>query len=371
LKPFGQNGKVYPNYNNFIIFRNSFFHLIQGKNLYIYYPDEQWDLYKYSPSFALFFGLFAYLPNYAGLLLWNLVNAISLFIGIKLLKGISDNNKIYALLFCVVELTGNLQTAQSNGLTAALLILTFTSLESRRYFLASFFVVFSLYLKIYGAIGVILFLFYPAKERLVLYTIFWILLLGLLPLAVVDLSGLVHLYRDWAALLKTDQENSIGISVMSILISGFNLNISKTFVMLSGVILFVMPLVQTYKYKIYEFRLLALSFTLIWMVIFNFKAESSTYTIAICGIAIWFFSQPKTRMNLILIIMTFIFTTLSAGDLIPHFIKNVLLRFPYVKAVFPTLIYGIITFDLFRRNFVVGKPISGVVPHPAATKVIF
>jgi len=49
--------------------------------------------------------------------------------------------------------------------------LTFTSLENRRYFMATFLVVFSMYLKIYGAIGFALFLFYPSKRKLFFYTI--------------------------------------------------------------------------------------------------------------------------------------------------------------------------------------------------------
>jgi Glycosyltransferase family 87 len=352
IRPLGQNGRVYPNYNNFIIFRNSFFHLIQGRNLYVYYPYEQWDLYKYSPTFSLFFGLFAYLPDFFGLLLWNLFNTIPLLIGIMQLKGISNRGKIYALLFCCIELMGSLQNAQSNGLTAALLILTFTSLENGRFFLATFIVAFSLYLKIYGGIGFILFIFYPAKWRSLLYALFWILLLGLLPLAVVDLDKLFYLYKNWGLLLKTDHENSIGISVMGILYWGFKFDIPKNITMLTGIILFLIPLFQISKYKIYAFRLLVLSSTLIWMVIFNYKAESSTYIIAICGIAIWFFSQNRTDFRLVVIILTFIFTTLSSGDLFPHFIKNLFIRIPYLKAIFPTLIYGVVLFDLFKRNLV-------------------
>jgi len=363
IRPSGQYGRIYPNYNNFIIFKNSFFHLIQGKDLYIHYPDEQWDLYKYSPTFSLFFGLFAYLPDFIGLLLWNLFNTIPLLIGMVLLKGMSDHAKVYALLFCFIELMGSLQNSQSNGLTAALLILTFTSLENGRYFLATFFVAFSLYIKIYGGIGLLLFIFYPEKARLFLYTLCWTFLLGLLPLAVVDLNQLFYLYKSWDLLLKTDQANSTGISVMGILQSGFKWDISNKITMLAGAILLLMPLFQTRKYKIYEFRLLVLSSILIWVVIFNYKAESSTYIIAICGIAIWFFSQTKTRLNLIVIILTFIFTILSPGDLFPHFIKELLIRLPYLKAIFPILIFGIVTFDLLNKNFLSGEASVNITSH--------
>jgi hypothetical protein len=350
IRPSGQYGRAYPNYNNYIIFKNSFFHLIQGKDLYVHYPDEQWDLYKYSPSFSLFFGLFAYLPDFIGLLLWNLLNTIPLFVGIGLLKGIGDRARIYVLLFCFIELMGSLQTAQSNGLTAALLILTFASLENGRYILAAFFVAFSLYLKIFGGIGLILFVFYPARMKLCFYTVCWALLIGLLPLAVTDLNRLLNLYKSWYILLKADQANSAGISVMGILQSDFKFHISNKIIMIAGMIFLLIPLYQTAKYKIYEFRLLVLSSIMIWAVIFNYKAESSTYIIAICGIAIWFFSQAKTRINLIIIIMTFIFTTLSPGDLFPPFIKGLFMRLPYLKAIFPILIFWIVLIDLFNKN---------------------
>lgn len=356
IRPSGQYGRAYPNYNNFIIFKNSFFHLIQGKDLYVPYPDEQWDLYKYSPTFSLFFGLFAYLPDFIGLLFWNLFNTIPLLIGFVLLKGIRDSEKIYALLFCLIELMGSLQTAQSNGLTAALLILTFTSLENGRYFLAAFFVAFSLYLKIYGGIGLILFIFYPARTRLLVYTLCWILLLGLLPLVVVEFNKLLYLYKSWDHLLKTDQANSTGLSVMGILQSDFTLDISNKITMLAGILLFLIPFCQIRKYRIYEFRLLVLSSMLIWVVIFNYKAESSTYIIAVCGIAIWFFSQKKSNVNIVIIILTFICTILSPGDLFPHFIKDLIVRLPYLKAVFPILIFGIISFDLFNRNLPSEEP---------------
>jgi hypothetical protein len=348
--PSGQSGKIYTNYNNYILFRNSFFHLIHGKDLYIPYPEEQWDLYKYSPTFSLVFGLLAYLPDFIGLFFWNLVNTIPLLIGFSQLRGISDDNKIYALLFCLIELSGNLQNTQSNGLIAALLILTFTSLENGKYFLAAFFVVFSVFIKIYGGIGIILFLFYPSKTRLLLYTIFWFLLLGVLPLAVIDLKQLIYLYESWGKLLKTDQLNSTGISVMGILQTWFRFSVSKNIVGFIGMILFLLPLLQTRKYKFYDFRLLTLCSALIWVVIFNYKAESPTYIISICGIAIWFFSRTKTRINIICVILTFIFTSLSRGDLFPYFIREEFIK-PYcIKGLFSIIIFGKILYELFNAD---------------------
>lgn len=334
-----------------MLFRNSFFHLIQGKDLYIPYPEEQWDLFKYSPTFSLLFGLLAYLPDFIGLFIWNLVNTIPLLIAFRQLRGFSANNKVYALLFCLIELANSLQNSQSNGLMAALLILTFTSLENRRHFLAAFIIGFSIYLKIYGGVGIILYLFYPSKARLFGYTIFWIILLGVLPLLVIDLNQLVYLYKSWDILLKTDRQNSTGISVMGILISWFNSKSSKNIIVIIGTILFLLPLSQIRKYKYYDFRLMALCSTLIWIVIFNHKAESPTYIISVCGIAIWFFSQAKTRINIVLVILAFIFTSIASGDLFPYFVKEEFIRPFQLKALFSIIIFVKISYELFTRQF--------------------
>ena len=153
-------------------------------------------------------------------------------------------------------------------------------------------------------------------------------------------------------LLKADQGNSTGISVMGILQSWFKFNIAKNILTFVGIILFFLPLLQIRKYKIYDFRLLVLCSTLIWVIIFNHKAESSTYIISISGIAIWFFSQTKTRINIILLILAFIFTTLSSGDLFPHFIKEEFIN-PYnIKGLFSIVIFGKIFYELFNRDMI-------------------
>ena len=52
-KTFEPNGITYTHYNNYIIFKQSYFHLIENKDLYTLYPNEHWDYYKYSPTFSL------------------------------------------------------------------------------------------------------------------------------------------------------------------------------------------------------------------------------------------------------------------------------------------------------------------------------
>ncbi len=103
------NNLEYTRYNNYIIFKQSFFHLIQNKDLFIHYPYEYWDLYKYSPTFALLFAPFALIPDLLGLILWNAINALAIFLVFKHLPNINDRSKLYMLWFVFLELFTCLQ----------------------------------------------------------------------------------------------------------------------------------------------------------------------------------------------------------------------------------------------------------------------
>lgn len=81
---------VYKEYNNYVIFKQSYFHLVEGKDLYIDYRDEHWDLFKYTPTFAAAFGLLAVLDDGVGLFLWNLLNALILLFGVFALPRLTN-----------------------------------------------------------------------------------------------------------------------------------------------------------------------------------------------------------------------------------------------------------------------------------------
>ena len=85
----------YTLYNNYVIFKQSNIHLVKDLNLYIHYPQEHNDLFKYSPTFAFLFGTFTYLPDILGLSLWNLLNAIVFFLAIYLLPSIDKKKSLF------------------------------------------------------------------------------------------------------------------------------------------------------------------------------------------------------------------------------------------------------------------------------------
>ncbi len=323
-------------YNNYIIFKQSWFHLLQGNNLYIIYPSEYWDLYKYSPTFSVLFAPIAYLPDFLGLTIWNLLNCLVLFFAIRQLP-FSDRHRNLFLAFIAIELLTSIQNEQSNALLAGLMIFAYASLQKGKSQWATLWLVLATLIKVYGAIGFCLFLFYPDKIKFIAWSVLWSVLFFLIPVLFTPFNTLLWQYHNWATLLAADQSNSYGLSVMGWLHAWFGIEGVKTYVTLLGIVLFLLPLARWRLYKNELYRLLVVAGMLIWVIIFNHKAESPTFIIAMCGAGIWYFAEkPKTWRNVLLFLM-FLFTTLSVSDIFPHSIKDNLFT-PYVVKVVPSIV---------------------------------
>lgn len=339
-------GIRYTSYNNYVIFKQSFYHLIENKDLYISYPQEQWDLYKYSPTFSLLFGVFALLPDFIGLTLWDGLNTLMLLFAVYYLPRIDIKVKGLILLSVLIELMTSLQNHQSNGLIAGLIILTFGLLEREKYALATLCVVSSIYIKLFGIIAVCLFIFYPGKWKLSLYMVLWSVLFLFLPLLVIDIDQLKFLYQSWKALIDMDQYGLGGLSVMGWFRSWFHLELNNNLVLLGGLVLLMLPLIKVKKYSDYSFRLIMLASVLIWVVIFNHKAESPTFVIAMAGVSIFTFSQKLDKLNLTLFFLAFLFTSLSPTDIFPPYIRNEFVK-PYVlKGVACIIVWLKLVYDM-------------------------
>lgn len=242
---------------------------------------------------------------------------------------------------------------------AGLIILAFGLMERRKLFLAALCLVLTVYIKLFGLVAFSLFLFYPEKWKSFIYTAFWFIVLFLAPLLVIDFTQLKFLYESWGKMLSQDHSASQGISVMGWLQSWFSVTADKIVLALIGAGLFMLPFIRVYMYKEYFFRLLALSSVLIWIVIFNHKAESPTFIIAMAGVAIWYFMKKRNALDLILFISAIILTTLSPTDIFPSFLRKNFVE-PYaLKAVPCILIWAKIIYEMMMEkvteNRVIGE----------------
>ena len=121
----------------------------------------------------------------------------------------------------------------------------------------------------------------------------------------------------------------------------------------AGVILFALPYLRIKQYKEPVFRLLLLSSTLIFTVIFSTSSESPTYIIAFTGVAIWFVTQkkPLKAWQVVLFVFAMALTSFSPSDLFPKFIRNEFIK-PYsLKALPCVLIWLAITYQLLTSDF--------------------
>lgn len=355
-KTYQEDGVVYNRYNNYTIFEKSFEHLKNNQDLYILYPEEHWDLYKYTPSFSVFFGLFDILPDWLGLNLWNLLNAMLLLLAIYYLPNLSNYQKGLILVIILMELMTSLQNNQSNALIAGLIVLSFGLLERNKPFWATLCIVFSIFIKLFGIVGFSLFLIYPKKWKSALYALLWTGIFLILPLLFVDFEQNIKLYNSYLNLLITDFDASYGFSVMGWLHSWLSIEINKNMIVAIGVVIFMLPFYKIKMYKEFMFKYLIVSSILIWIVIFNHKAESSTFVVAMAGVTLWFVKSEKNILNIVLFVSAFIFTSLSPTDIFPKYLREEFVK-PYILKAFPCmLIWFKIIYDMIMLN-------NKITPH--------
>lgn len=326
----------YTYYNNYIIFKNAWYHLKENKDLYILYPEKQWDLYKYSPTFALSMAAIAWMPDWLGLLLWNLANVLLLFYGLRyFIKG--PPHTIFMLWFVFNELFTSVLNSQSNPLIAGLLIIAFTCFERDKLAIAALCIVSTFFIKVFGILAACMFLFYPNKWRFILWCVVWSTVFAIVPLVVVSPGDLIWQYQNWLRLLADDHSGSYGYSFMGVLHSWFGLNSGKDLLVLLGLIFMLLPFAFVKRYGDFNYRLQWFAAMLIWLVIFNHKAESPTFIIALTGIAIWAFSVTPSKIVVALTILAFVFTSLAPTDLFPLSVRQSFFE-PYAIKAVPCII---------------------------------
>ncbi len=332
--------------DNYDCFKASWFHLIQNLDLYQPYPLEYHTEYNYSPLFALMMGAFAYLPNWLGIICWNMVHALSFLMAIKLLP-LPEKDKKFLLWFCLIEFITAAENVQTNASVVACMLLMFIFQQKGKSGYASFFFVFGVLFKIYILTAGVFFLCYSRKIPFVLKSLGWILLLFFLPLCVISFDQLLILYQNWFARLQV-QSLRQSLSLLGIFelfaIPGFK----KEWLMLLGTICMLLVLLKKEAYSDLRFRMMYMGGILMFTVLFNPGVESPTYIIAVAGAALWYISSSRKAWQGWLMVFVFIFTCLSPTELFPRFIRNQYLV-PYrIKAIPCIIVWLFCIIDLYR-----------------------
>jgi hypothetical protein len=333
-------------YNNFIIFRVSFSHLINGQNLYLEYPKEYGDVFLYSPTFAVLMAPFSVMPYWLCLLLWTGAACTAMYFAIRMFPHMDPLKKSVVFLVLVIELVTSLQNTQTSPLIAAMIALIFICFEKKQVFWASFFIVLITFIKIYGLATAMLFILYPGKGKFILSMVFWGLIFFFLPVIVIPLKQLFWQYHNWYyQITEVHKGEETGIhanllkpplSVMEWLKLWFHFSPAAYYIQLAGLGILTAPLLRIKAYAIVVFRYFLLSSILIFCMIFNHIAESPSYVIAVFGVAIWFAWEQKNAVTWFLMGLAFIFTILSATDIFPEYIRHNYV-IPYVWKAVPCI----------------------------------
>jgi hypothetical protein len=312
--------------NNFVVYRNSFYHLIHHNELYGFMPAEQVDQFMYSPTFAMLFAPFALLPKYIGVVLWCVFNSLILFFSIRLLQ-VDERKKRFIYWFIIVDLVSTIQNVQVNPLVCALFIFTFVAFERKQIAFAALFVSISFFIKIFGVMGAALFLLYPERLKFIGWTVLWFALLFLLPLCIISWKELLNHYQYWYDVMKEihiQYTDNIYISVMRMIegVRGIKLsNAARYMIQLGAFAVFCIKYLNYKMFESFQFRLSVLSSIMIWCIIFNHAAESNHYIIAITGVALWYVNGNKYTTDLLLVILAFVFS-LTSSNFFPGYLKE-------------------------------------------------
>jgi len=137
----------------------------------------------------------------------------------------------------------------------------------------------------------------------------------------------------WKSLLTQDHSASIGYSAMAYVNATLGLTLDKNVVFSIGVVLFLTSLWSVRVKRTTEVGLLQLNSILLWMVLFNHKAESPTFIIAMAGVALWFVQAHKHWLSIGLLVLAMVFTSLSPTEVYPAAHRELFVKPCILKAM--------------------------------------
>ncbi|QIG88362.1 DUF2029 domain-containing protein [Chryseobacterium sp. POL2] len=345
-------------YNNYLIFKNVFFNTLQQRNLYAYYPDLYFDCNHYGILFSALIAPFAIMPDWLGIILWNVANTLVFLFAIKNLPFSSKNKAFFAWL-CLQEFITAAVSLQFNIALTGLLILSATYIYKQKEIKSALAIAIGIFVKIYGIVGFSAFFFIKNKIKFILALAVFCVLFFIIPMLYSSTHFGIQSYVDWyTELVLKNNKNQVLGNYQDISLMGFvrrvlqDASISNLSFLMFGLPLFALPYIRISQYKHLAFKLLILSSTLLFTVLFSSGSESPTYIIAVAGVMIWFLIQKnKKTLDIALLVFVIVLTCFSSSDLFPKFVKeNYIIKYS-LKSLPCSIVWLRIIYELMTRNF--------------------
>lgn len=351
--------KYFPEkYNNFLIFKNVFWHTINQLPLYISYPAEYNDINHYGPFFSIIIAPFAVVPLWLGLLAWLLGLSYFLYRAVRYLP-MEQKKQIFIYWFCAHELMTAIFMSQFNVAVAAIVIICYAAIEKEKECLAAFMIVLGTMVKIYGIVGLAFFFFSKNKLKFIGYGFLWTVAMFIIPMAISSPEYILEQYGAWLGDISGKNGDNMFALMQNVSLLGMIRKISMSpdysdlYIILGGLVLFGIPYLRRSQYGYAAFRETILASVLLFVVLFSTGSESSSYIVALCGAAIWYVAAPwkRGKLDIGLIIFAFILTSMSPSDLFPRYLK-VNYVYPYALKALPcVLIWLKLSYELCFKDY--------------------
>jgi hypothetical protein len=271
---------------------------------------------------------------------------------------LNKNQHLFIFLFCIYELCTSVTAQQFNIGIAAIIVLSYHLIEQKKDFWAAFLIMLGTFTKIYGIVGLAFLPFSKNKKSLLLSCLFWSVFMFLFPMIFTSPSYIFEQYHSWFVELICKNNHNLFAYYQNISLLGFvrkvsGSNYSDLWLIIPGIILFCLPYLRIKQYRSQSFRMMLLASVLLFVVLFSTGSESSSYIIAIVGVAIWYIKTPsKTKtLNMTLLIFAFFITEISCTDLFPKEIRNTFIITFSLKALPCMLIWFKICYELYFLDF--------------------
>ena len=346
--------EVHSHINNFQIFKASFGHFLHRMPLYLEYPKEYFDLYLYGPIFAILMAPFSMLPDGPSVMLWNVLNSVVLFVTLWHLP-IAENKRV-AISWIVLNSTVTaLLNTQFHALCLALIMWSYICVEKKNYLWATLWIALGIYIKLYGVVGLAFFFFAKDRYRFAAYFVFWLIVIGFVPLALGGFDYGIQTYREWMGILahKNELNENIANIRTDVCVMGMirrwtgDPTISNLWFLIPSMILNVYLFFQTKKWSDPDFRLRILAFVLLYIMLASTGTESPTLVMAFPAVGIWFVLGEKTKERWAMLIFTLLISSFSPTDVFPAYIRSEFIN-PLALMILP--LFGVwiwLAYDLF------------------------
>jgi hypothetical protein len=349
--------------NNWRMAYWSFHWLLQGADLYAAYPAQYYDLYQYSPTFALLVAPFALAPMWLGLLLFNSFNIAVYYYAVRRL--LPDRLGLVALLLLYFEVVRTTQNTEINTLITGLIVLAFLWLESGRLVRPAAVIAVGVAIKIFPLAAGALALPHRWRWRFGVALASALALAILAPLLVTPASTLLQQYQWWFALERhygaTLRIESL-MALLSLVIPGSWPNWP---VQLAGTAVLLLPyLVRRADWGDPGFRRAMLYLLLLYLILFNHQAESPTFIIAMTGVVAWYLTGPRRWHHHALMALSWVLVSLFSVILSGR-VLNACCRPYHYKTIPILLVWLVMLWELLAPRGPGAAPSGAAADAPA------